>query len=397
MQITVSGAVGRGACMEGSTTMKDKSAEGLRGIAALNVTICHFIAALHPMVLHKIWPDQFARNADPGLIFRIFESPGISIFFNGQLAVTIFWILSGYVLTIPYFKGNAERSLKSRLYGRYLRLNIPIFASIVLSYIFYKFHFYQNIQPTQAYGSNLFQGFTPSGVSFITAVKVSLLGGVLFGDARLNPPLWTLKVEFIGSILLLCFYLCKPKQRDIVTTLLVLYVIYKLGVPDFIFIVPIFLGAVLNLVSLDKKWSMVFFIAGFYFGAYQFESVLYNYLPSIGHYSRGIVYSTVGAVFLTASIFNGFGRNFFESKFAQFLGRISFSLYLLHCLILYSFSHAFYMHLPHTKVFLLLNFISYILICFLMASVFEKYIDKFAIKISHKFAEYLLKAPRGYF
>ena len=39
--------------------MKNKSADGLRGIAALNVAISHFVAAFLPMMLYKNYLTLF--------------------------------------------------------------------------------------------------------------------------------------------------------------------------------------------------------------------------------------------------------------------------------------------------------------------------------------------------
>ena len=375
--------------------MKDKSADGLRGMAALNVAICHFIASFLPMLLYHNFPKQFPENPNPGLIFRIFESPVLTFFYNGKFPVIIFFVLSGYVLTIPYFKGNAE-VLKRRLFGRYVRLNIPILASVLLSYLFYKLHFYQNIQTLNAFDLKYYQPNFPSGVDFTSVIKEALYGTVLYGKDTLNPPLWTLRTEFIGSISLLCFYLCKPKHKNLLLTMTVTLLLYIIFGPDSIYFIAIFLGAALNLLSLDKKWNIPLFILGFYFGAFQFENMFYNFLPSARIpgaeiWDKKCFYNTIGGVLLTASILNGFVKSFFESKIAQFLGKISFSFYLLHFLVLYSFCYAFYTHFPHTKILLLLNFTGYLGICLLISPLFTEYIDKIAIKMSHKFSEYLFK------
>jgi hypothetical protein len=63
-------------------------------------------------------------------------------------------------------------------------------------------------------------------------------------------------------------------------------------------------------------------------------------------------------------VVHGFGKGLFEHRIVQFLG-ISFSLYLLHFLILCSFGMQFYLHFPKN---LAANFASYITICFLAAN-----------------------------
>jgi peptidoglycan/LPS O-acetylase OafA/YrhL len=84
-------------------TRHDFSADGLRGIAAANVAISHFIAAFLPSVLHSHYPDVFQKNLNPSLLFQFIEHPLVSIFYNGHFAVVIFFVLSGYVLVLPYW------------------------------------------------------------------------------------------------------------------------------------------------------------------------------------------------------------------------------------------------------------------------------------------------------
>ena len=65
--------------------MKNKYADGLRGIAAFNVAVHHFVAAFLPMMLHKNFPTIFAENPNPSHLFEILTSPIISIFYNNIL------------------------------------------------------------------------------------------------------------------------------------------------------------------------------------------------------------------------------------------------------------------------------------------------------------------------
>ena len=85
---------------------KDRNADGLRGIAALNVTISHFLCAFLPMVMHGIYPGVFKAADHPDAVTRILSNPLVSLLYNGHYPVVVFFVLSGYVLTIPYFRCN---------------------------------------------------------------------------------------------------------------------------------------------------------------------------------------------------------------------------------------------------------------------------------------------------
>ena len=73
--------------------------EGFRGIAATIVVLYHFILAFYPALS---WgPD--ARAEHTPFEDDIFGTP-LSIFYAGTFAVAIFFVLSGFVLSIGYFQ-----------------------------------------------------------------------------------------------------------------------------------------------------------------------------------------------------------------------------------------------------------------------------------------------------
>ena len=160
---------------------------------------------------------------------------------------------------------------------------------------------------------------------------------------------------------------------------------------DSIYYFSIFFGSLLYTIKNITKYRLFIFLFGFYFGGFQFNSFIYDYLPNLNFYSFDIwdrknIYNAVGAVLITLSIVQGFGSKIFENSAAQFLGRISFSIYLLHFIVLCSLSSFVYIHLPQNKLFLILNFILYLFICFLVSIVFESVIDKKSVRISHAFS-----------
>ncbi len=65
--------------------MKNRSVDGLRGIAAFNVAVSHFVAAFLPSMLHKNYPSIFAKNHHPSGLFDVLTSPMVSIFITDIL------------------------------------------------------------------------------------------------------------------------------------------------------------------------------------------------------------------------------------------------------------------------------------------------------------------------
>ena len=88
--------------------------DGLRGWAALGV-VCY----------HVFWETLFVRAPEMRNIVT-------GVFFDGGLAVSIFFVLSGEALSAPYFAGRGDAAVRALAIKRYTRLAIPILASCAL-------------------------------------------------------------------------------------------------------------------------------------------------------------------------------------------------------------------------------------------------------------------------
>jgi peptidoglycan/LPS O-acetylase OafA/YrhL len=60
--------------------------------------------------------------------------PPLSMFWNGVFSVTIFFMLSGFVLPLNYIKTKKIESITSGAFKRYLRLMIPVLICISVYY-----------------------------------------------------------------------------------------------------------------------------------------------------------------------------------------------------------------------------------------------------------------------
>ena len=214
---------------------------------------------------------------------------------------------------------------------------------------------------------------------------------LILGEGNFNPVYWSLKTEFIGSIYLLLFYIAKPKGHNVLFLSLVIILIYTLNEKTPIFLYAILLGSLLNTISIPKKLHLLLFIAGLFFGAFQDGNAFYNTFPHVLPWHRQSFYGSLGALLITAPIVHGFGTKFFQSRPLQFLGTISFPLYLLHFTVLASFSCWLYLVLPQHPLTLCLNLALYLLISIGLSVVFEKYIDQPAIRFSHWVSSLLFK------
>ena len=58
------------------------------------------------------------------------------VFIDGKFWVAVFFILSGFVLTLRWFKTRAHKSIYGATFRRYWRLMLPVLAINILYYLF---------------------------------------------------------------------------------------------------------------------------------------------------------------------------------------------------------------------------------------------------------------------
>src|SRR5262245_33476285 len=103
--------------------------EAIRGLASLSVLVGHVILAF--------WPAYLFRSGTPGWeqfsawLQALSRFPG-KFLWDGHLAVSIFFVLSGFVLSLTFFREGS--ALGSAAVRRYPRLMLPVAGSILLSF-----------------------------------------------------------------------------------------------------------------------------------------------------------------------------------------------------------------------------------------------------------------------
>ena len=160
--------------------------DGLRGLAALVVLVHHIVLA-NPDVdaLLSAGPDP----AGSPLFWLIAYTP-LHLLWAGSEAVYVFFILSGFVLALPFLA--AKKPLWKSYYPRRLvRLYLPVWGSVAVA-VALVWAVPRLPHPNASEWTALhvapFNGFR----------DLALLGGTDY----LNSPLWSLQVEVLFSLLL---------------------------------------------------------------------------------------------------------------------------------------------------------------------------------------------------
>ena len=313
---------------------------------------------------------------------------------SGHFSLTNLFVLSGFVLTMPYFHGRPER-LSVTLWGRYIRLTVPMALSIALSLLLFKLGWYFNHEAAAISRSQALQFLLPpSELSFLRALKESSYYVLLTGFSFFNAPLWSIKYEFVGTLVVLPLYLCMPARWRIIPLLGVAFIIAFAFDATSIFIIGILAGSLLNMVTIPRRLLPLLFVAGIYFGTYIPGHIEYSWLPVVftdpkEAFFNVSFYNTIGSICLVAAIAGGFGERFLSLKFLQWLGGIAYSMYLLHLLVLGSLASFLYLVLPKHDIFLLLNFAIYYAVIVVVSTPYARYVDQPAILWARRFGAWL--------
>ncbi|MCW2622743.1 MAG: hypothetical protein JWL64_2345 [Frankiales bacterium] len=166
------------------TDRRVASLDGLRGIAAL-VVVLHHCLLMTPGLAD-------AYRGIPGYADWFTYTP-LHLVWAGGEAVTVFFVLSGFVLTLP-FLGPAAPSLRSYLGQRIIRLYVPVWAALAFA-VLLVYAFARTGEPGQSWWMRWHAGFP--GLR-----SVARSGFLLRGTDTTNSALWSLQWEVVFSLVL---------------------------------------------------------------------------------------------------------------------------------------------------------------------------------------------------
>jgi peptidoglycan/LPS O-acetylase OafA/YrhL len=378
--------------------------EGVRGLAALFVVFSHFFQVYYSGLFEK---NENLYHND----YEYFLS-GLptNILYNGNFAVYIFFILSGYVLSLKYFKTQDREVLFSSATKRYFRLVVPILASLILGYILLKLNTFTYDEVRSITKATMDNHFVLQH-DLLGVIKLGLIDIFVEGEPYFNPVLWTMKYELIGSFLvfaLLPFVVKIKKEYLIYVTYFILsiFVTVVLGISFSAFLLGLMLcnierdGHFVREFLKNRYLKMVILLVGIYLGSYPYidtENTIYQPLSILSNNSLAFtLYHIVGAFLILLVLLNSNTmQRFFSKSLFDFLGKISFSIYLIHFMVITSLSTSIFMKIygigySYNISFLVAFAISFLLMI-LVAYLMYKYVDVLAVKLSKNVYKIIFK------
>ena len=286
-----------------------------RGLAALVVLFSHFQLTLLPQ-LNNSW---------------LLKTP-FHLMLDGTSAILYFFILSGFVLTLS-IKSDEKISFES--YMKFITLRIfRIYPAFIFTLLF-SYVVIHNLEPGP---TTWLSQYWKTQYDFHSLVKQAALIVRLPNDPllRLIPQDWTLSIEIALSMILpLLVFTFRKKSTFFLIVIYLLVQFLKIDPFIFDFCLGIFMAC--NLDALKNIWAnnkYKIYLLSFAFSLISADFAFPNLMKVtdiilIHHKSWGL------AIILWAIISSVKIQRFLTFKPMIFLGKISYSFYLLHLIILF--------------------------------------------------------------
>ncbi len=376
--------------------------DGVRGLASFIVVIHHFLLAFYPAHLTG---NAHETNLGNGALELFFSKSPFNVFIGGNFAVCIFFVLSGYVLSYKLFEKSNDYILFYSI-KRYFRLFLPVAFSILLAHLLLKLSFnYSGEVGIMAKSDWWFKSFW-SGNPTTSFLFESLLYKVFFNqDTFYNTAIWSIGIELIGSYLLFIMLSINHLSRNNISlSILGMFLVFFIG--DYPYYCCFFGGLIVKQLGENTnaklreslvKYSTLLFALGIYLGSFpiseQYQGYFYSQIHSIFKLKSPVGYHIFGSIlFLGGLVFNENIQKIFSGKLLVFLGKISFSLYLLHSLVLVTWASFFFLFL-NPKIGYHLAFLSSlassIVLLLFLSDLMTKYIDEPSMKFSDTISNWI--------
>ncbi|MBP1990357.1 acyltransferase family protein [Paenibacillus eucommiae] len=351
--------------------------DSLRGIAAMTVLLAH---------LFVITPSLY-------LINKFMNTP-LHMFWGGHEAVILFFILSGFVLSLPYYNQNAL-NYKDYLIRRVCRIYIPYISCIILSVILLSFFSRVSIYEM----TNVFEGTWENSVSSKLLISHFLFLGD-FNSLSYNPVVWSLVHEMRISIVfpfVMYFVVKLSWKKNIFFALsctVIFFLLWYLSLnilnynPTYLisihYIGLFILGALLAkhrqyISDLYDRLSVIIKLFILLIGILAYTYTWW-FLPNHGRLHLTIIndwfIAIGGSIFIIYSIKSTIFKKILLLKPIHFIGKTSYSLYLFHMPLILTLLNVFYGKIP-TGYIIIIAFIS----SFILAGVTYYLIEKPSIKL----------------
>lgn len=163
--------------------------DSLRGLAALTVLFHHFL------LFFPVFWDASKPEGTPWWVRLVAFSP-LHILWAGYEAVAFFFVLSGFVLALPYFGSGPAPPYRLYVLKRILRLYPPYIVAVLVAFMLRQTLYHGDVAGA-SWWFNEYWKRDPSWASFFS--HAAMIGS--FRSSDYDPVLWSLVLEMRISLI----------------------------------------------------------------------------------------------------------------------------------------------------------------------------------------------------
>lgn len=333
--------------------------DSLRGIAAFSVMLSHVLI---------VYPAFYQNTYDQGYLTIInwLKYSPLHLFWVGQEAVLFFFILSGFVLYLPY-RNKRQLPYKKYLIKRICRIYLPYLATLLFAYLLRSLSDSEKIPELSYWFNELWS--RPYSWETI-ASHFSLVGS--FDTNALNPVIWSLVDEMRISILfpLLAAFVLRYNWKIVALLCVFLSSLHcgliAHGSATFHYAAMFLIGATLaknqteivNWFCTQRRGVKIILFAVATF-LYTIRWSAYGAFESARAIGAREYIAAVGIIiFIIVALSSNTAKRILHMRPVEFLGKISYSLYLVHMPILIWLLHTFHETIAMNGIALLVIVVS---------------------------------------
>ncbi len=271
---------------------------------------------------------------------------------DGNFSVCLFFVMSGYVLLIGFYKRQNDLSyLKESFIKRYFRLTPLVLASVILAVILQNTIGFHNVEMAAIVGGHEWLKSNYQSELTLTGAIYNGLYSAYIGDTSYNGPLWTIKIELMGSLFLYLyaalFFVKKNGAHIIISAILIYLIEPTLGCYLILFIIG---GTILVYnIKLANNYILPASILTVVLATENPWTIEINFLNELTGFSKeglATFCHSIAAILLLLIVNTSSKLSSYLSRpVFTFLGKISFSLYVFHIPIIMSIGTALFVNL----------------------------------------------------
>lgn len=360
--------------------------DGTKGILCLLIFVHHFLLIFFPAIHFGESVPSYLHGVDTYLS----QSP-LSVLFNGNYMVALFCVISAVVISRNIMCMQDKSKLANTVAKRYFRLMLPLIGIGFVTYLFSQFGLFSNVEVGALVKSPWAVAFYKEPISFSNFISSAFIRTWFYGDSTLATSFWMLSKLFIGTfvcILISAITWKYPKTAFIFYVFLIVVYSNRSNLTLAFVLGTLIAWGSVYLPKLFNRYVGIFaLVIGVLLGGYPSGVEPTNFYKYINFLSF-IDWHIIGAALTIYGLFScQILQKLLSTRVFRWLGRISYSVYLIHIFILFSFSTAIYKLLINYMGYYFsvgISFVASLVMIVGLSFLYQRYVEKLCNKLQGK-------------